>query len=101
MVKYFLLEQDDNPGTAAETDSRDLPRTETTKALIFDITAQQSATTAATRAAVAAQIDQIRIGAQESNRVSEIDGEDLDAYNVLLGNHAPVSYTHLTLPTKA
>jgi len=86
-MKYYLLEADDNPSTSAEVDSRDLPRTETIKSLVLDITAQQSTTTAATRTNLAAQIDQIRIGAAESNRVSEIDGEDLDAFNVLNGNH--------------
>ena len=86
-MKYYLLETDDNPGSSAEVESRDLPRTETIKSLIFDITAQQSSGTAATRQNVAGQIDQIRIGAAESNRVSEIDGEDLDAFNVLHGNN--------------
>ena len=86
-MKYYLLEADDNPGSSAEVDSRDLPRQETIKSLILDITAQQSSTTAATRANLAAQIDQVRIGAAESNRVSEIDGEDLDAFNILNGNH--------------
>lgn len=87
MVQYYLLDTDINPGASAEVDSRDLPRQGTTKALIFDITAQQSSITAATRTAVDGQIDQIRIGAEESNRISEIDGEDLSAYNALLGNH--------------
>jgi len=85
-MKYYLLEADDDPSTGSEISSRDLPRNETAKALIFDITAQQSSATAATRVNLAAQIDQIRIGAAESNRVSEIDGEDLDAFNVLNGN---------------
>ena len=85
-MKYYLLEQDYNPGSSSETESWDLPRTENIKSLIFDITAQQSSGTAATRSNTAAQLDQIRIGAAESNRVSEIDGEDLDAFNILNGN---------------
>jgi len=90
LVKFFLLEADDNPGAGAELDQRDLPRTETTKALIIDITAQQiGATTAVSRENAAAQLDQLRIGAAESNRVSEIDGEDLLNWNILLGNHTP------------
>jgi len=48
VLKYYLLETDDTPGTGAETFDADLPRTETTKSLIFDVTAQQSAATAAT-----------------------------------------------------
>ncbi len=88
MVKYFLLETDDNPGTSAEVERFDLPRRETSKGLILDITAQQNGTCIATRTGLASQIDQVRIGTAESNRVSEVDGEDLDAFNVLVGNHA-------------
>ena len=65
-MKYYLLEADDNPSTSAEVDSRDLPRTETIKSLILDVTAQQSSTTAATRSNLAAQIDQIRIKKQDA-----------------------------------
>ena len=85
-IKYYLLETDDAPGTGAETDQRDLPRDSTTKALIFDAIAQVNGTSAGTRLTQTAQLDQLRIGAVESNRVGEIDGEDLDAFNVLNGN---------------
>jgi len=84
-LQYYLLETDDNPGTAAETDSRDLPRSGVIKALIFDVTAQNNGTSTGDRITRSAQIDQFRIGVVESNRISEIDGEDLDAFNVLRG----------------
>lgn len=87
MVQFYLLDEDINPGTAIEVQTRDLPRVGVTKAIIGDVTAQESAATAATRANVAKQIDQVRIGAEESSRISEIDGEDLDAMNVLMGNN--------------
>lgn len=88
VLQWYLLEDADDPGTTAETDSRDLPREVTTKALILQIEAIAAGTGTCTRINLAAQLDQVRIGAVESNRVSEIDGEDLDAWNVLNGNHA-------------
>jgi len=88
-ILYYLLEADNNPGAGVETINRDLPRQGVTKALIFDITAQEAGSSVAgTRLNLAAQLDQLRIGAVESARVSEVDGEDLDAFNVLLGNDA-------------
>lgn len=87
-LEYFLLESDDNPGTGTEQDRRDLPRAGIIKALIFDITAQTNGTSAGTRTDLTAQVDQIQIGAVESNSVSQIDGEDLDGFNTLMGNHA-------------
>ncbi len=86
-LRYYMLETDDVPGTGIETDQRDLPRDAITKALIFDCAAQVNGTSAGTRLAQTAQVDQFRIGAAESNSVSAIDGEDLDAYNVLNGNY--------------
>ena len=86
-MKYYLLETDDLPGTGAETDNRDLPRDSVTKCLIFDAAAQTNGTSAGTRLTQTAQLDQLRIGAVESNRVGEVDGEDLDAFNVLMGNY--------------
>ena len=88
VLQWYLLEDADDPGTAAEVDSRDLPREVTTKALILQIEAIAAGTGTATRINLAAQVDQVRIGAVESNRISEIDGEDLDAFNVLNGNNA-------------
>ena len=85
-LRYYTLETDDFPGTGAETDQRDLPRDAITKALIFDCAAQVNGTSAGTRLTQTAQVDQFRIGAAESNTVSAIDGEDLDAFNVLNGN---------------
>lgn len=83
-----MIESGDDPGTGAETDNRDLPRGVTTKALIFSVNALANGTTGPTRVNHAAQVDQYRIGAVESGRISEIDGEDLDAFNVLNGNYA-------------
>ena len=88
VLQYYQLETDHDPGTTAETVERDLPRTGITKALIFDVTAQTAGTSAGGRTALTSQLDQISVGVVESNRVSEIDGEDLDAFNVLRGNHA-------------
>ena len=88
VLQYYQLETDHDPGTTAETVERDLPRSGITKALIFDVTAQTAGTSAGGRAALTSQLDQISVGVVESNRVSEIDGEDLDAFNVLRGNHA-------------
>lgn len=88
VLQWYLLEDGDDPGTSAEVDSRDLPRETITKALIFQINALAAGTGGQSRANLAAQLDQVRIGAVESNRVSEIDGEDLDAWNALNGNHA-------------
>ena len=48
-IKYYLLETDDDPGTGAETDNRDLPRDSVTKCLIFDAIAQTNGTSAGTR----------------------------------------------------
>lgn len=87
VLQYYLLETDHNPGTGAETVERDLPRVGVTKALVLDVTAQTNGTSAGGRLALTAQLDQISVGVVESNRVSEIDGEDLDAFNVLRGNH--------------
>lgn len=86
VLQYYLLETDHNPGTGAETVERDLPRVGVTKALVFDVTAQTNGTSAGARLALTSQLDQISVGVVESNRVSEIDGEDLDAFNVLRGN---------------
>jgi len=87
-ILYYLLETDFDPGTGVETINRDLPRQGVTKALIFDSSMQESASSiSVTRTQAAAQIDQIRIGAVESNRVSEVDGEDLDEFNVIMKNH--------------
>jgi len=91
VLQYYLLETDHNPGTGAETVERDLPRVGVTKALVFDVTAQTNGTSAGGRTALTAQLDQISVGVVESNRVSEIDGEDLDALNVLRGNHALIN----------
>jgi len=88
VLQYYLLETDFNPGTGAETVERDLPRIGVTKALVLDVTAQTNGTSAGGRTALTSQLDQISVGVVESNRVSEIDGEDLDALNVLRGNHA-------------
>lgn len=88
VLQWYLLEPDYDPGTTAETVERDLPRTGVTKALIFDVTAQTNGTSAGSRNALTSQLDQISVGVVESNRVSEIDGEDIDAFNVLRGNHA-------------
>jgi len=88
VLQWYLLEDSDDPGTGAETDSRDLPREVTSKALILQIEAIANGTGGTSRVNLAAQLDQLRIGAVESNRVSEIDGEDLDAWNVLNGNNA-------------
>jgi hypothetical protein len=85
---YYMLESGDAIGTGAETDNRDLPRELTTKALLFNLEALANGTGGQTRLNLAAQLDQVRIGAVESNRISEIDGEDLDAFNVLNGNSA-------------
>lgn len=90
VLQYYLLESDDNPGTGAESDTRDLPREGNIKALIFDVTMQVQGTATSARLDTASQIDQIQIGAVESNEVSAIDGEDLDAYNVLRGNMVPI-----------
>ena len=90
VLQYYQLETDHDPGTTAETVERDLPRAGITKALIFDVTAQTAGTSAGGRTALTSQLDQISVGVVESNRVSEIDGEDLDAFNVLRGNHALV-----------
>ena len=87
-ILYYQLDQAIDPGTGAETINRDLPRQGVTKALIFGLRAQESASSVSvTRTQLNAQLDQIRIGAVESNRVSEIDGEDLDEFNVSLGQH--------------
>lgn len=91
VLQYYLLETDHNPGTGAETVERDLPRVGVTKALILDVSAQTNGTSAGGRDALTSQLDQISVGVVESNRVSEIDGEDLDAYNVLRGNHALIN----------
>lgn len=88
VLQWYLLENADDPGTAAEVDSRDLPREVITKALIFQIEALANGTGGVSRVNLAAQVDQFRIGAVESNRISEIDGEDLDAWNVLNQNDA-------------
>ncbi len=88
-ILYYQLDESIDPGTGAETVNRDLPRQGVTKALIFGISAQENGTSVAPdRNAVNSQLDQIRIGAVESNRVSEIDGEDLDEFNVSLGQHS-------------
>ena len=88
-ILYYQLDESIDPGTGAETVNRDLPRQGVTKALIFGISAVENGTSVAgSRAEVNAQIDQVRIGAVESNRVSEVDGEDLDEFNVSLGQHA-------------
>jgi len=88
-ILYYQLDESMDPGTGTETINRDLPRQGVTKALIFGISALENGTSiAATRTQVNSQLDQIRIGAVESNRVSEVDGEDLDEFNVSLGQHA-------------
>ena len=87
-ILYYQLDEAIDPGTGTETLNRDLPRQGVTKTLIFGVSAQESASSVAvTRTQVNAQLDQIRIGAVESNRVSEVDGEDLDEFNVSLGQH--------------
>lgn len=84
---WYMLEPDYDPGTAAETINRDLPRDGFTKALIFNMPALVNLTSGAnTLLNYAAQIDQARIGVTESNRVSEIDGEDLFDFNILTDN---------------
>lgn len=88
VLQFFQLVTDDNPGTGAQTENFDLPRNGVTKALVFDVTAQQSSVTAATAQNLAAQLDLLRLGAEESIAVSEVNGEDLRAYNALVGNHA-------------
>jgi len=88
-ILYYQLDESIDPGTGVETVNRDLPRQGVTKALIFGISAQESASSVAvTRTMISAQIDQIRIGAVESNRVGEVDGEDLDEFNISLGQHS-------------
>ena len=87
VLQFYLLEPDHDPGAGAETVERDIPRAGVTKAIIIDMIAQTNGTSTGTRADLTAQLDQLSIGAVESNRVSEIDGEDLDGYNVLRGNH--------------
>src|SRR3990167_6901193 len=86
-LQWYLLEADHDPGTAAETINRDLPRAGITKALIFNMPALSESTAGQTVQQLGAQLDQIRIGAVESNRVSEIDGEDLFNWNVVNDNH--------------
>ena len=95
VFQWYLLETDDDPGTGAETDNRDLPRTGTTKALILNMPALANGTTGHSIQNYAAQLDQVRIGAVESNRVSEIDGEDLFNFNILVDNH-PFFHTSTT-----
>jgi len=87
-ILYYQLDEAIDPGTGTETINRDLPRQGVTKALLFGLSALENGTSVgATRTDVNAQMDQIRIGAVESNRVSEVDGEDLDEFNVSLGQH--------------
>ena len=81
-----MIEDDHNPGAGADSDNWNLSRSSTTKALIFDVTAQQSSTTAATRFNTASQLELIQLGVSESQAVSEVEGEDLDAWNILNGN---------------
>lgn len=87
-LQWYMLENDDNPGAGVETDSRDLPSGVITKALVFSIIALQATTTPATRGGLGAQVDMFKLSAVESSGVSEIEGEDLDAFNVLNHNHA-------------
>jgi len=90
-ILYYQLDESIDPGTGVETVNRDLPRQGVTKALIFGLSALENGTSvAATRAEINGQIDQVRIGAVESNRVGEVDGEDLDEFNVSLGQHSLV-----------
>ena len=86
-LQWYLLEADHDPGTAAETVNRDLPRAGITKALVFNMPALAESTGGQTVQQLGAQLDQIRIGAIESNKVSEIDGEDLFNWNIVNDNH--------------
>lgn len=95
VLQWYMLEPDHDPGTAAETVQRDLPRVGITKALVFNVSALANGTGGQSVQNFAAQLDQIRIGAVESNRVSEIDGEDLFNWNVVNDNH-PFVHTSTT-----
>jgi len=87
-ILYYQLDVAIDPGTGVETVNRDLPRQGVTKALIFAISAEEEfSSSAIVRNDISAQLDSVSIGAVESNRVSEVDGEDADEFNVSLGQH--------------